>query len=886
MGSAPRATYRVQLSAGFGFDAAAALAGYLSELGVSHLYCSPVLQAAPGSTHGYDVVDHSRLSDQLGGPEGFARLAEALRSRSIGLVLDVVPNHMATAGRANAWWWDVLEDGPASLYASYFDIDWDPPEARLRQKVLVPVLGDRYGRVLERGELHVGRRGGQLVVSYFEHELPVSPRTLDEVLADAAEVAEDPADRSRLVELGREMGQLPHASHTDRATVERRHRRKQELAARLEELCRARPPAAAAVERALEGLNRDSERLDQFLARQNYRLAYWRVAAHELDYRRFFDIPGLIALRVEDPRVFGETHDLVGRLVRDATVDGLRIDHLDGLRDPATYLERLVSLTGGAWVVVEKILEGREALRAGWQTAGTTGYEFLNLVTALLVDPAGELPLTDLYRSYTMDHSSFEETAVLAKREMMVSSLATDVERLTALLAEACELRPRFRDHTRRELRDCLREVLASLAVYRTYVTPWAPPAPQDLTEIDAACRGAAARRPDLDPDLLGLLGELLAGRSRAPVEVELAMRFQQLSGPVMAKGVEDTASYRYNRLLCLNEVGGAPDRFGASPEELHAHNRRIQRDWPQTMTTTSTHDTKRSEDVRARLALLSEIPQEWAAAVGRWRELADRHRSKGRPQPRSDYVLFQTMVGAHPVGVERLQAFMLKASREAKLDTSWTDPDAGFEEALEAMVAGLVQDRDMQEELEAFVAPLVLPGRVNALVQVALKLTSPGVPDIYQGNESWDLSLVDPDNRRPVDHQTLARLLDQAGRPRTPPEVGGSATDLSKLWLTRRLLRLRAERPDLLGPAAEYEPLWPAGPRARHAVAFRRGEGLITVVPRLVLGLQRAGGWGDTVIGLPSGRWQDHLSATSWSGAVPLAHLLGSFPVSVLVKA
>ena len=883
--SAPGCTYRVQLNSAFRFSDAAAVAPYLAELGVTHLYCSPLLQAAPGSTHGYDVVDPGRISDDLGGGDGLNALSGALAEVGLGMIVDLVPNHMATAGRDNPWWWDVLENGPSSVRARAFDIDWDPPEAKLRQRVLVPVLADHYGRVLEAGEIRVRREGGSFLISYLDHELPVSPRTLDELLADAAVRS----GRNQLAELARGFARLPDASLTDRDSVARRHEEKETLRARLDAACRADPALAEAVDAAVERFNSDPDRLDTLLGRQNYRLARWQVAEYELDYRRFFDVTGLIALRVEDPRVFEDTHAVIVSLVAGGVADGLRIDHPDGLRDPSGYLERLEGATGGVWTVVEKILGPGEELPPGWPVAGTTGYDFLNVVGGLFVDPAGEAPLSDLYRRFTGDELDFPETAGRGRREMLDGPLATELERLTALAVEVCEGRRRYRDFSRVELRAALREALVEVGVYRTYVRPDGSRRAADEAPIRAALQRARDGRPDLDPELFDLLGLVLLVTRRAPAEVDLAMRFQQVAGAVTAKGVEDTAFYRYLRFAALNEVGGDPARFGVDPGAFHAHNARTAADWPAAMTSTSTHDTKRAEDVRARLALLSEIPQEWGAAVARWSALADRHRTGDRPDRRTEYLLFQTLVGAHPLPADRARGYMEKAGREARSATSWTAPDAEFEGAVAKLVDGLLADPDLTADLGAFVAPLVTAGRVNSLAQALLKLTSPGVPDVYRGCEVWDLSLVDPDNRRPVDHDRLRRLLAECRRIHASAGAAGimaRADDgLPKLFLTWRALGVRAEVPDAFRPGAAYEPLAAQGPQAGHAVAFGRAGRVVAVAPRLVLGLARSGGFGATSLPLPAGTWTDRLTGAAWSGPVALDELLGGFPVALLVR-
>ena len=876
----PGATYRVQLHAGFGFADAAAVVPYLAELGVTHLYCSPILQAAPGSSHGYDVVDHGRLAEELGGEPAFEVLTRALGDHGMGLVVDIVPNHMATAGRANAWWWDVLENGPSSRYASHFDIDWDPPEAKLRQKVLVPVLGDHYGRVLDRGEVRLRRHGGAFIVSYFEHEVPVSPRTLDELLADAA--AE--VGSHELAVLAEAFGQLPHAGATDRAGVTRRHGDKEVLRSRLAELCDSRPDVGLAVDAAVERVNQDPDRFDVLLQRQNYRLAYWRVASEELDYRRFFDIPGLIGVRAEDEDVFADSHALLSRLVRDGRVQGLRVDHPDGLRDPQRYLEMLRDATGGAWVVVEKILEGQEALRESWPAAGTTGYDFLNVVGGLFVDGSAQEALSELYRHFAGDHSSFAATALRARLEVMDTALRADIERLTELFVEAAAWDRRFRDYTRAQLRQALKEALASLDVYRTYVRPWGASTEEDRRAVTRALERVRERRPDIDDELLALLERILLGRTRGPAQAELCSRFQQVSGPVMAKGVEDTAFYRYCRLVSLNEVGGDPGRFAVDVDDFHAHNTRAAERWPATLLTTSTHDTKRSEDVRIRVAMLSEIPGDWAAAVERWRSLTQRHKIGGLPDARTEYLLYQTLVGAHPIDTARATAYLEKAVREAKTHTSWTDADEAYEEAVRSFTEAILADGAFREELEGLVGRLLGPARTASLAQTLLRLTSPGVPDTYQGTEVWDLSLVDPDNRRPVDYSRLEKLLGDARSATAEEALARSDDGLPKLLVAHRALALRRARPGAFAPGASYRPLRATGPAARHVVAYGRGDAVVTVVPRLTLTLAEGAGWGDTALELPDGEWTDQLTGARWNGAaVVVGELLGRFPVALL---
>jgi (1->4)-alpha-D-glucan 1-alpha-D-glucosylmutase len=883
------ATYRLQLHSGFGFDDAAALVDYLAALGVSHLYSSPVLQATRGSTHGYDVVDPRRVSAELGGAAGFERLSATLREHQLGLVVDIVPNHMAITGPENAWWWDVLENGPASRFAAHFDVDWDPPEAKLRNMVLVPILADHYGRALEAGDIRLERvaAGGQarvagtpFVIRYAEHALPVAPRTLDVLLADAAERAGD----AELAGLAGAFGRLPPATATDRESVTRRHRDTVALYARLDQLLAERRAVAATLDVVVAEVNGEADRLHEMLERQNYRLAFWRTAARELGYRRFFDVATLAGLRVEDEVVFADTHALVLAWLTDGTADGVRVDHPDGLRDPDGYFRRLRGAAPRAWMVIEKILARGEALRTTWPVDGTTGYEFLARVGSLFIDPEGEAPLTATYAEFSGETADFAAVAREGRLAVMREALASDVNRLTALLVEVCERHRRHRDYTRHELHEAVRELVASYPVYRTYVRPGVPVHGDDRRVIVAATDAARAARPDLDPQLFDFLRELLLLQIGGGAETELAMRVQQLSGPVMAKGVEDTALYRFNRLVGLNEVGGDPAAFGGDVAEFHAVCQAAQAHWPSAMLATSTHDTKRSEDVRARLALLSEMPARWEAVVRGWAAHNDVHREGEWPDRNLEYLLYQTLVGAWPIERARVLAYVEKAAREAKLHTSWTRPGARYESAVRAFVEALFDDAAFLAELEAFVGPLIGPGRINSLSQTLLKLSAPGVPDLYQGTELWDLSLVDPDNRRPVDfarRRALLRGLDDA----TPERVwAGIEEGLPKLWVIRQVLALRCRRPQWFGAQADYVPLAASGRRAAHAVAFVRAGHVASVVPRLVWRL--AGDWQDTTIPLPAGKWRNWLSGENVAGgAVGLAELLRRFPVALLER-
>lgn len=876
-----RATYRVQLHADFGFDAAAAIADYLAELGVSHLYCSPYLQAVKGSKHGYDIVNHSRVNDELGGEEGLARFCRRLQKCGLGQVLDIVPNHMAIPGRENEWWWDVLENGPASRYAPCFDVDWDPPEAKLRNTVLLPVLGDHYGRILEAGELRLGREAGTFTIGYKDREFPVAPRSLDDLLAAAAERCQS-ADLAFIADA---FGWLPPATATDWASVQRRHRDKEVLRVMLARLCEEQPPVRAAIDSVIAEINGDADAMDRMLDRQNYRLAFWRTAGRELGYRRFFDINTLIGLRVEDRRVFAATHMRIIEWLNAGLLDGLRVDHPDGLRDPESYFRALREAAPGAWIVAEKILEPGEALRESWPVAGTTGYDFLNRVNGLFVNPGSAEPLSQFYTEFTGEPA---DTAALHREKkhlVMRDMLGSDVNRLTALLIEVCERHRRHRDYTRHDLHEALRELVANFPVYRTYVRAEAERAGEDdVRYLEEALESAKSRRADLDPNLFDFLGDLILLRLRGDLESEFVMRFQQLTGPVMAKGVEDTAFYCFNRLVSLNEVGGSPGRFGIAVEEFHRLCTASRERWPRSMLATSTHDTKRSEDVRARISLLSEIPERWTAAVRRWSARNETHRRHDFPDRNAEYLLYQTLVGAWPIEVERVTAYMEKASREAKVFTTWTESNAAYDEALRGFVEAIMADETFMADLQDFVAPLVEPGRINSLAQTLIKLTTPGIPDLYQGTELWDLSLVDPDNRRPVDYQLRRRLLAELKDLGLETIWDRIDEGLPKLWVIRQALKLRRGRPELFGPDATYRPLNAMGAKAAHAVAFARGEGAVTVSPRFVIGL--GGRWEDTALEIPSGRWRNELAAESVAGGiVSLAELLKRFPVALLSR-
>jgi (1->4)-alpha-D-glucan 1-alpha-D-glucosylmutase len=823
-----RATYRVQLNKNFTLTDAAAIVDYLADLGISHLYCSPYLQSRPGSTHGYDVVDHRRVDPELGGEAALEGLIEKLNARSMGHILDVVPNHMTIAERANEWWWDVLKRGPYSDYAAFFDIDWDPAEDRLRRSILMPILGDHYGRVLEKNEIQLAEEDGETVVRYYDHVLPVAPDSIEKILGPQTEIST-----------------------------------------------------------ALDRFNEDTEALHALLELQHYRLAYWRTAGQELNYRRFFAINDLAALRIDHEEVFDRVHELVLRMVEQGRLQGLRIDHIDGLRYPTRYLTRLRSMAPDAYIVVEKILEPTEELPEQWPVEGTTGYDFCNRVTELFVDPAGMEPFTELYSRFTGESTDLGAERRRTKMLMIDTEFGGEIERLTELFVGVCERERRYRDYTRSELREALRETAASFPVYRTYVDPDYPLGPQDIAYVQEAISDARRHRPDLDGELFELLSEILLLRIDGPEAEALAVRFQQTSGPVVAKGVEDTLFYRFNRLVSLNEVGGDPSRFGMSLDEFHEYNRSAQERWPQAMLATSTHDTKRSDDVRARIGLLSEIPEAWAAAVDRWSQMNAKHKRSELPEPNVEYLLYQTLVGAWPLGVRRATVYMQKAIREAKVHTSWIDRNPTYESAVHGFTERVLGDPDFEADLEGFVQPLVLPGRITSLSATLIKLTAPGVPDFYQGSELWDLSLVDPDNRRRVDYDHRRELFELVKQTDTARVLTGWEAGVPKMYVTHQALKVKIERPSAFGATSSYTPLNAGGTHADRVVAYLRGQDCVTVCPRFVMGLGAPSPlhWDNTSLALPPGNWVDRMTGAEHTGTVHLTDLLSRFPVALLVR-
>lgn len=880
----PVCTYRLQLHPGFGFAAASEAVSYLAGMGVSHLYCSPYLQAATGSTHGYDVVDPTRVNAELGGDSGHKEMLLALDRASMGQILDLVPNHMAIPGRENPWWWDVLENGPSSPYASYFDVDWDSSEDRWPNRVLLPVLGDHYGRVLEAGEFQLVQDLGAFTLEYHEHSFPVDPSSLSGLLARAAHKC----GSDLLGFLAECCSRLPRPTVTKRREVIRRHRDKAVIAGLLAGLCAESGPKRA-IEDEVDRINQDPDALDRILDEQNYRLAWWRTAGRDLGYRRFFDINSLAGMRVENEEVFAATHALPLEWVREGSVQGLRIDHPDGLRDPAGYFMRLREACPEAWILAEKILEPGEEVPPDWPIEGTTGYDFLNLAAGLFIDQSNEAFLTDFYVSFCGIEQNFKALVRACKEMVIRDLLGSELNRLTSLFVAVCERHRRHRDYTRHELQDALLRVGASFPVYRSYVRTGSGEKEPVVSQADKyyvreAVALAAEEAPEPDAELLSFLEDLLLLEIPGDLEGELAMRFQQFTAPVMAKSVEDTAFYRYNRLVCLNEVGGDPGRFGVPPQEFHRQAEMALEKRPFSLLAGSTHDTKRGEDVRARLCLISEIPEKWRNQVLSWSQMNRKHKRNERPDPNTEYFIYQTLVGAWPISIDRLETYLEKAMREAKENTSWTRPDEAYEKDVQNFARALLEDGKFCREMEAFLEPLIPAGRVNSLSQTLIRMTFPGVPDIYQGCELWDMSLVDPDNRREVDFDLRQRLLAELPGLGVQEIMERMEEGLPKMWLIRQALGLRHSRPHAFGPDGEYRPVYARGKKSEHAVAFLRGGEVLTVVPRLFLGL--GGDWEDTVLDLPPGGWDNVLTGESFAGGmIELSRLLDKFPVALCAR-
>jgi (1->4)-alpha-D-glucan 1-alpha-D-glucosylmutase len=883
----PVATYRLQLDRNLGFQHVRALIPYLHALGISDLYLSPILEARPGSPHGYDVTDPCRLNPELGTDADFDALTRELHTRGMGLLLDIVPNHMA-AHPANPWWHDLLEHGPSSPYASFFDIDWRPSRGGLPNKVVLPVLGHPYGQTLENGELTLAFQNGSFFIQYYDARLPLDPRSYPAILTHRLKIlarttgADHPGFKA-LIDLTAAFQRLPARTTSDPVKRAERRDAAQALRQRLWTLYVEHPEIRSFIDenvRIFNGRTGDPASfalLDRILTDQAYWLAFWKTASQQVNYRRFFAINDLVGVRVEDPGVFEDTHALILRLVRERKVTGLRIDHLDGLYDPAAYLRRLrgriagsAAETPGFFVIVEKILSGDETLPEDWPIAGTTGYDFLGLVNGLLVDPRGLQALDSAYARHLGRRQRFADVAYENKKRVIEQLFAGEIAPLQEQLSRLAKHDRHARDLPAPLLAQALVEVTACLPVYRTYVSR-AGVSPRDRLHIEHAIHEAKRRNPLSAVAFDFLQRVLLLGSPGRPPGVRkdawrrFTMRWQQLTGPVMAKGVEDTAFYVYNRLISLNEVGCDPGNGSLSVDEFHRRCLGRQERWPATLNATATHDTKRGEDVRARIHVLSEMPTAWASHLNHWRRT--NHPKKRTvaglpvPDPAEEILLYQTLLGTWPLDEdelpsfrERLRQYLVKAAREASVHTNWVSPDLDYEAALVAFVDDILEPDDPNRnefllDFLQFQKTIAFHGALNSLAQLLLKTTAPGIPDFYQGTELWDFRMVDPDNRQPVDFDSRARLLSSLAslpvRPATVAELLAHWPDgRIKLYVTARVLAFRRAHPDLFARGA-YLPLACSGRKRNAVVAFARhtpGDWAVTVVPRHTARLTTAG--------------------------------------------
>ena len=918
MSAVPFATYRLQFHAGFTFSHARELVPYLARLGVSHVYASPFFRAGPGSLHGYDVCDHNELNPEVGTREEFEAFTAELKAYGLGLIADFVPNHMGIDRALNPWWRDVLENGPSSPYASFFDIDWRPLKRELENRVLLPVLGEQYGRVLEGDGFRVEFVRGDFLLRHGELTLPLDPSTTVPLLRQSVTaMALAPAEFESIITA---IEHLPSRTESSPERSAERVRERGIIRERLVRLCMKNPAVAKAIEGALVRFQDPEDtarfdRLDELIDSQAYRLSSWVVAGEEINYRRFFDVNTLAAIRMELPEVFKATHRLLFELLDAGHITGLRIDHIDGLAYPGDYLQRLRERGGeGLYLLVEKILGPEEKLRGEWPVAGTTGYEFANQLVQLLISEENMSQIAANYSKFLGFRLDYREVTYRSKKLVMESSMASEVNVLGHLLNRISESHRWYRDFTVNALTAAVREVVACFPVYRTYIVPAQAAEDSDKRVIKRAIALARRRNPALERTVFEFLRDVLLPPKENvhPVDEELrrsfVLKFQQCTGPITAKGVEDTAFYVFNRLVALNEVGGEPASSGATIDSFHRQNAARLAEFPHCLLATSTHDTKRSEDVRARIASLSEIPDEWNDAVRRWSAMNQKHRREieGEPAPdaNEEYLLYQTLLGAWPlVGLRddnrddftrRIQDYMSKAVREAKVNSSWLEPNTAWEDAVRNFVAALLAPggrNRFPQSLIPLATRIAQIGALNSLVQTVLKLTCPGVPDFYQGTELWDFSLVDPDNRRPVDYVRRQQCLMEAAHT-VPQELLENWRDgRIKMFVIHRLLGLRRDCEGLFA-GGSYTAAVVEGSLGEKVVAFERrcGNGaVLVVVPRhtAALGFFPLGEvWAGTHV-LPrqaSPRWRDVFTGRMHSGdMLTVADVFAELPFAVL---
>ena len=965
----PFSTYRLQLNQGFTFREARSIVSYLSQLGISHCYTSPFLTAGKGSQHGYDISSYAQINPELGGEEQYQELIAELSRHHMGHVLDFVPNHMGIASSENQWWQDVLENGRCSPYAKFFDIDWNPAKVELKGKILLPVLGDQYGVILDQGDLVLHMEEGAFFLKYYEHRLPIDPQSTPIFLSHhldplQKELPESDLHLLEFLSIITALNHLPSTAETTPEKIEVRLREKEVNRNRLLRLLNESPRIQQHIRDNLKIFNgtpgqpESFDLLHRLLENQVYRLSNWRTAVHEINYRRFFDINHLAGIRMELPEVFEQTHSFILHLIGEGTISGLRLDHPDGLFDPAAYFDELQeavlheylkreeqfsqldpealkdmlqawrqtemtedpsgSICRPLYVVVEKILTGAESLPEDWTVHGTSGYDFMNDLNGLFVNSANEKEFSKVYSRFTGITDPFSEIVYASKKLIMQTALTSELNVLVRALNLISEHDRYYRDFTLNSLREALREVVAYFPLYRTYID-WERSKPEDRETFGKTIARAKSANPAMESSIFEFIQNTILLDTECPLSEEhhhsrrdFIMKLQQFTAPVQAKGLEDTAFYRYNRLLSLNEVGGQPQRFGLSTAAFHARNQKRQKVWPFAMTATATHDHKRGEDVRARLNVLAEIPDEWRKAIRRWSMLNRSKRTpiqeEFAPDRNDEYLFYQTLVGMWPAGPAdevsletvktRLTDYMLKATKEAKVRTSWINPNQEYDAAIIKFICKTLKPSKSNRFLDSFLSfqeRIAKVGAINSLAQVAIKLTAPGIPDTYQGCELWDLSLVDPDNRRPVDYELRRKYLQELEpllaipSNMDPGKRAASLHDLLDHWQDGRIklfitacgLRLRKNRPHLF-LEGDYISLQVEGERADHVVAFARqhkGKTVVTVTPRLAATLMQPdlnwpvdSIWENTKIILPQGLAdRDHFQDLFTRNRIPI---------------
>jgi (1->4)-alpha-D-glucan 1-alpha-D-glucosylmutase len=954
----PSATYRLQFNHRFTFKEAYNVASYLRDLGISDLYASPIMKSAPGSLHGYDVLDACQLNPEIGSEEEFIQLIKSLQELGMGFLLDFVPNHMSIAGSGNKWWQDVLENGPSSLYANYFNIIWDPPKAELKNKVLLAVLDQQYGKVIENQELKLVYEAGAFFIKYKMQHFPVNPRTWPTILQPVVEqllprLGEEDPHLLELQSIITALEHLPVIAETDLEKRKERAREKEIIKKRLAVLVEESPLIAEAIQHSMASLNGQKgdphsfDQLEALLKEQAYRLSFWRVTNDEINYRRFFDINSLVSMHVENEEVFEAMHTLIFKYIKQGWITGLRIDHVDGLFDPQQYFVRLQQACGALasqesheqigchfYVIVEKILVGNERLRAQWQVFGTTGYDYLNLLNGLFVMTENRAIIKQIYDHFIDYHSEMTQAMYICKKLILIVAMSSELHILARQLEKVCEQHRWSRDFTLETLRSALRDVIACFPVYRSYIRlEDMHVQAEDRKYIVKAIQHAKRLNPASDPSIFDFIESVLLLEDPPELTEEqlltrrdFIMRFQQLTGPVTAKGVEDTAFYRYYPLTSLNEVGMDPLSFGTDVEIFHQKNQERLQTWPHTLLATSTHDTKRSEDVRARINVLSENPEEWKKALHQWSQL-NRSRKilidggQEVPDYNEEFLLYQTLIGTWPLYpmdanaraqyIDRIQKYMLKAIKEAKIHTSWINPNEEYEQGIQEFVRRILDlepDNHFLKDFEKFIVSIIRAGMFNSLSQTLLKMTTPGIPDFYQGSELWEFNLVDPDNRRPVDYsnrQSLLAMLKQKAQ----EDRGSLVTHLMetpedgriKLYLIAQVLNFRLQHSALF-KEGDYVPLEVKGEKSKNVVAFSRTKEkkqIIVVVGRFYTLLANSPSinpigevWKDTRLVFPAqieGEFRDLLSGLIFSGkqdqAFQAQQVFSKLPIAILEK-